>query len=46
MTPKETVTCDRCGNSVALTRVTVTGDLDDPEEVVCADCTTPEDRII
>ena len=45
MTP-ETVTCDRCGNAVAPTRAIITGDLDDSEEVVCTDCTTPEDRII
>ena len=46
MTPEKTVTCDRYGRLVALTRVTVTGNLDHPEEAVCRDCTTPEDRII
>ena len=46
MTSQKTVTCDRCGEQVALTRAIVTGDLDDPEEVVCTDCTTPEDRIL
>lgn len=46
MTPEETVPCDRCGNAVAPTRALVTGDLDDPEEVVYADCATPENRII
>lgn len=46
MTPEETVTCDRCGTSVALSRTHVAGDPADPEEVevVCAYCAPPEDR--
>ena len=48
MTPEETVTCDRCGTTVTLTRAYVSGNPDEPEEVevVCAYCATPEDRII
>lgn len=38
--------CDRCGTVVALPEALITGELENPTEVVCGDCTTPEDRII
>lgn len=38
--------CDRCDTDVRLTEATVSGDLTDPEEVICPECTEPEDRFI
>jgi DNA-directed RNA polymerase subunit RPC12/RpoP len=44
--PGNRYVCDRCGTPVGLREAKITGELDDPDEVVCGDCITPEDRII
>jgi DNA-directed RNA polymerase subunit RPC12/RpoP len=38
--------CDRCGAAIALREALITGEVENSEEIVCPDCTTPEDRII
>lgn len=42
----ERYNCNRCGTGVTLPEALITGELDDPEEVVCGDCIEPADRII
>lgn len=42
----ERYVCDRCGTAVTLPEALVTGELENPEEVVCGECTEPADRII
>jgi hypothetical protein len=41
----ERYVCDRRSTAVTLPEALITGELDDPEEVVCGDCTEPADRI-
>ena len=40
------VTCDRCSTTVPLTRAITHGSVEDPDEVVCAECIEPADRVI
>ena len=42
----ERVTCDRCSTTVLLTRAITHGSVEDPDEVVCAECIKSADRII
>jgi hypothetical protein len=44
----KSVTCDRCSETVPLTRAITHGSVEDPDsnEVVCARCIEPEDRIV
>ena len=39
-------TCTRCGDERPLREVIVHGPREDPDEVVCPDCATAEDRIV
>jgi hypothetical protein len=44
----QSVTCDRCSETVPLTRAITHGSVGDPDsaEVVCAQCIEPADRIV
>ena len=42
----DTYTCSRCGDDRPLREVIVHSPREDPDEVVCSDCATAEDRII
>jgi len=39
-------TCSRCGDEHPFHGVIVHGPREEPDEVVCADCVTPGDRIV
>jgi hypothetical protein len=45
-TTSELVTCSRCDEDWPLPKVIVRGPGEEPDEVVCADCVTPGDRIV
>jgi ribosomal protein S26 len=44
----KSVNCDRCSETVPLTQAITHGSVEDPDsnEVICARCIEPEDRIV
>jgi transcription elongation factor Elf1 len=42
----QSVTCDRCSETVPLTRAITHVSVEDPDEVVCSQCIEPSDRAI